>query len=160
MQKGKFLTEHLILSVCPDILPSRTPQFPRQKHTLEHLFYRTALSGCFQMSVIFSEMEKQYQFYMSPLYLYDWNLIFASKLKAFSFTNQLNCFNVRCEKSLYVCLFFMFTFSCKFVQTSLIIKELIKHENKLNRKVFYDRENFENRFSEFSDFMKDLRILG
>ena len=50
--------------------------------------------------------------------------------------------------------YFMFTFSCKFLQTSLIIKELIKHENKLNRKVFYDRENFENRFS---DFMKDFK---
>ena len=44
----------------------------------------------------------------------------------------------------------MFTISCKVLQTSLIIKELIKHENKFNRKAF----NYENRFSEFPDFMK------
>ena len=44
----------------------------------------------------------------------------------------------------------MFTFSFKFLQTSLITKELIKHENKFNRKVFHDRENYENRFSAFS----------
>ena len=43
-----------------------------------------------------------------------------------------------------------------FLQTSLIIKELIKHENKFNRKVFHDRENSENRFSEFSYFMKGI----
>ena len=48
----------------------------------------------------------------------------------------------------------MFTFSFKFLETSLIIKELIKHENKFNRKVFDDSENSENRFSEFSCFMK------
>ena len=41
----------------------------------------------------------------------------------------------------------MFPFSFKFLQTSLIIKELIKHKNKSNRKVSHDRENSENRFS-------------
>ena len=40
---------------------------------------------------------------------------------------------------------------------SLIIKELIKHENKSNRKVFHDRENSENRFSEFPYFMKGFK---
>ena len=40
---------------------------------------------------------------------------------------------------------------------SLIIKELIAHENKFNRKVFHDRENSENRFSEFSYFMKGIK---
>ena len=39
-------------------------------------------------------------------------------------------------------------FSFKFSRTSLIIKELIKHKNKFDRKVFHDRENSENRFSE------------
>ena len=50
----------------------------------------------------------------------------------------------------------MFTFSFKFLQTSLIIEELIKHDNRLNRinrKVFHDSENSENRFLEFSFFM-------
>ena len=56
----------------------------------------------------------------------------------------------------YICLLFTFTFtfSFKFLQTSLIIKELIKHKNKFNRKVFHDRKNSENRFSEFWYFMK------
>ena len=44
----------------------------------------------------------------------------------------------------------MFTCSFKFLQTSLIKKDLIKHENKFNRKVFHDKENSENRVSEFS----------
>ena len=39
----------------------------------------------------------------------------------------------------------------------MITKELIKHENKLNSKVFHDRENSENRFSEFLYFMKCLK---
>ena len=51
----------------------------------------------------------------------------------------------------------MFTFSFKFSQTSLITKELIRHESKFNRKVFHDRENSENRFSEFSYFMKRFK---
>ena len=46
--------------------------------------------------------------------------------------------------------YFMFPFSFKFLQTSLIRKELIKHKNKFNgKKVFHDRENSENRFSDF-----------
>ena len=40
------------------------------------------------------------------------------------------------------------------MQTSLIIKELTKQKNRFNRKVFHNRENSENRFSEFSYFMK------
>ena len=56
---------------------------------------------------------------------------------------------------LYLLFTFTFTFS-KFLQTSLITKELIKHENKFNRKVFDDRESSENRFLEFSYFMKGI----
>ena len=52
------IKERLILSVCPDSVLSRTPQIPWQKHTSEHLFYRTAPSGCFQMSVIFLKKGK------------------------------------------------------------------------------------------------------
>ena len=44
----------------------------------------------------------------------------------------------------------------KILQTS-ITKELTMHESKFNRKVFHDRENSENRFSEFSYFMKGLK---
>ena len=51
----------------------------------------------------------------------------------------------------------MFAFSFKFLQTSLITKELIKHENKFNRKGIHGRENSENRFSEFSYFMKGFK---
>ena len=46
----------------------------------------------------------------------------------------------------------MFTFSFKFSQTSLIIKELIEHENKFNRKAFQDREKSKNRFSVFHEW--------
>ena len=87
MQEGKRLTEHLILSMCPDFVLSRTPQIPRQKYTSEHLFYRTASSGFCQISVIFLKKEKNRN---SFLYLlcawYAWNLVIASKsLKSFSF---------------------------------------------------------------------------
>ena len=53
--------------------------------------------------------------------------------------------------------YLMFLFFFKFLLTSLIVKELIKHKNKFNKKVFHDRENSENRFSEFSYFMKGLK---
>ena len=52
---------------------------------------------------------------------------------------------------------FTLTFSFRFLQTSLIIKDLIKHDNKFNRKDFHDRENSENWFSEFSYFMKGFK---
>ena len=52
--------------MCPDFVLSKTPHFPRQKHTSEHLFYRTAPSNCFQMSVIFLEREKQKNFFIPP----------------------------------------------------------------------------------------------
>ena len=46
----------------------------------------------------------------------------------------------------------LFIFSIKLLQTSLIINELIKHENQFNWEVFHDRGNSENRFSEFCYF--------
>ena len=52
---------------------------------------------------------------------------------------------------------FMFSFCFTFLQTSLITKELIQHENKFIRKVFHDRENSENQFSEFSYFVKGIK---
>ena len=55
-QKGKILTEHLILpNLCPDSVLSRKPQFLRQKHTSEHLFYRTAPSDCFKCKLFFQK---------------------------------------------------------------------------------------------------------
>ena len=44
------IKEHLKLSAGGrDLVLSRTPQIPWQKHTSEHIFYRTAPSSCFQM---------------------------------------------------------------------------------------------------------------
>ena len=58
------------LSVCSVFVLSRSPRILWQKHTSEYLFYRTAPSGCFQMSVIFlKKREKQKQFFMPPLTL-------------------------------------------------------------------------------------------
>ena len=45
----------------------------------------------------------------------------------------------------------------KFFQMSLTTKELIKHENKFNRKVFHGTKNSENRFSKFSYFTKGFK---
>ena len=67
-------------------------------------------------------------------------------------------FQYKIRKTISCLLFtFMFTLCFKFFQTSLKTKELIKHENKFNRKFFHDRENSENLFSEFSYFMKGLK---
>ena len=60
-------------------------------------------------------------------------------------------FQHKVRKTILCLLFtFMFTFAFQFLQMSLITKQLIKHENKFNRKVFHDRQNSKNRFSEFS----------
>ena len=64
------------------------------------------------------------------------------------------------KTTLSLLFYFTFTFSFKFSQTSLIIKELIKHENNFNKKVFHDRENSENRFSEFSYIMKGSKSIS
>ena len=64
-------------------------------------------------------------------------------------------FQYKVRKTTLCLLFtFMFTFAFKFLKTSLITKELIKREDKFNRKAFHDWENSENSFSEFSYFMK------
>ena len=39
------------------------------------------------------------------------------------------------------------------------MKELIKHENKFNRKDFHDREDSENQISEFCYFMKRVQKI-
>ena len=86
---------------------------------------------------------------------YTWNCnLFHSSGERTTLTYQI--FWYKLYKIGCICLLFafMFTFSIKFLQTSLMIKELIKHKNKFNRKVFHDRENSENRFSEFWYFMK------
>ena len=54
------------MSVRPDFVLFRTPQFPRQKHTSEHLFYRAVPSGCLKMSAILSEREKPKIFFAPP----------------------------------------------------------------------------------------------
>ena len=70
-------------------------------------------------------------------------------------------FQYKVRKTTLCLLFtFMFTFCFKFLQTSLITKELIKHENKFNRKVFHDRENSENRFSEFLYFWNASKCIS
>ena len=81
---------------------------------------------------------------------------FGKYLRNTFFTEHLRCLvpgeHLRCLFHFKFAFYFMFTFSFKFSQTSLIIKELIKHENKFNRKVFHHRENSENRWN--THFMK------
>ena len=93
-----------------------------------------------QISVIFLERQKQKQFSIPPLLLIWFKSCNCIKIKIL--------FIRQSEKPLIFAFYF---------KTSLIIKELIKHENKLNRKVFHDRENSENRFLEFSYFMKGFK---
>ena len=154
------------MSVWPVFaLLSRTPPILWQKHTSEHLFYRAAPSGCFQMSVILlkkGKTETNFHTFSTLIRLKSCNCI---KIKTFSFMilrklleSIIQFFQYKVRKTtLYLLLTFMFTFFFKFLQTSLIRKELIKHGNKFNRKVFHNRKNSENRFSEFSYFMKGLK---
>ena len=141
------IKEHLILSVGSNFALSRTPQFPRRKHTSEHLFYRTDPSSSFQISVIFSWKGKAETIFHTSsslicskscscitikiLFIHNTektNPIFFPTFLIWSTKNTL---------SFYLCTF-MFTFSSKFLRTSLIIKGLIKHEKKFNSKVFHD----------------------
>ena len=76
---------------------------------------------------------------------YTWNLVIASKLKSFPLIIlkkptpiYLSNFLIKNRKN-----HFMFPFFFNFLQTSLIIIELIKHKNNFNRKIFDDRENSE-----------------
>ena len=69
MQEGKLLTEHLILSMCPDFLLSRTPQIPRQKYTSEHLFIEQLPVASVKFQLFFKKGKKQEQFFIPPLCL-------------------------------------------------------------------------------------------
>ena len=66
MQEGKRLTEHLILSMCPDFVLSRTPQIPRQKYTSEHLFLQNSFQWLLSNFSYFLKKGKK-QFFISPL---------------------------------------------------------------------------------------------
>ena len=147
-----MLTEHVILSLCPDFVLSRTPQ---------HL--RRAPSGCFQMSVTFLERRKQNQFFIPPLCLIRMKSCNCIKIKSISFIMlkktaliyPSNFLIQNTKNHFMVAFYFMFTFSFKSLH--LILKKLIKHENKFDRKAFHDRENSENLFSQFSYFMKGFK---
>ena len=93
-----------------------------------------------QISVIFLERQKQKQFSTPPLCLI--------RLKSCNCIKIKILFIHKSEKTLIFVSYF---------KTSLITKELAKHENKFDRKVFHERENSENRFSEFSYFMKGFK---
>ena len=66
-------------------------------------------------------------------------------------------FQYKVRKTVMCAFTCMVTFTFKFLQTSLITKELIKHENKFSSKVFHDRENSENQFSKFPYFMTEFK---
>ena len=118
--------------------------------------------AAFKCQSFFQNWEKQKHFPLTLIRLKSCNRI---KVKILFIHDSekttriyLQFFQYEVRKTILCLLFtFMFTFSFKFMQMSLIIKELIKHENKFNRKFFHDRENSENRFSEFSYFMKGFK---
>ena len=126
--------------MCPSFYYPEHLRFPVKTHLRRSFLQNSSQWLLSQMSVIFLERQKQKQFSIPPLCLI--------RLKS------CNCIKIKIllihqsEKTTYICFYF---------KTSLIIIELIKHENKFNRKVFYDRENSENRFSEFSYFMKGFK---
>ena len=66
-----------------------------------------------------------------------------------NFSNlSFNFCKTKYEKLLYV----------YFLQLPLIIKELIKHENTFNRKVFHEQEHSENRYQNFHSSWKATKI--
>ena len=70
MQEGKHLTEHLILSMCPDFVLSRTPQIPRQKYTSEYPFIEQLLVVSVKFQLFFKKgKKKQKQLSILPLCL-------------------------------------------------------------------------------------------
>ena len=161
-----LIKEHLILLVCPDFVLSRTPQMLWQKHTSEHLFYKKLPRASFKYQLFFLKREKQKQFFIPRLSFLRSKSYNCIKIKILFIHNSekttpiyLPFFcNIKYEKLLYLCfLLLRLHFPLNFLQTSLIIKDIIKHENKFNRKVFHDRENSENQFSEFSYFMKGFK---
>ena len=134
--------------------------------------------AAFKCQLFFLKREKQKQLFIPPLTLIRLKSCNCIKIKMLSIHDYrildsqfsihdfrfmilesiFQFFQYKVRKNTLCLLFtFMFTFSFKFLQTSLITKELIKHENKFNRKVFHERENSENRFSEFLYFMKGLK---
>ena len=118
-----------------------------------------------QMPVIFLERQNQKQFFPPPLRLIRLKSSNCIKIKILFIHHSEKVIPIclanfliymKYEKPIYV-FYFMFTFSFKFLKTSFILNELVKHENKFNRKVFHDRENSENQFSDFSYFMKGFK---
>ena len=155
--------------MCPDVVLSITPRIPRQKYTSEHLFLQNSFQWLLpNFSYFFKKGKKQKEFFIPPLCLIrlkSCNCIKIVKIVSIhnfekSYSNLSSVSFKFCNikyKNHFACFHVMLTFSVKLLQTSLITKDLIKHGNKFNSKVFHDRENSENRFSEFSYFMKCLR---
>ena len=136
------------------------------KSTPQNTFFTEQLPvAAFKCQLFFLKREKQKQFFILPLTLIRLKSCNCIKIKILLIHDsekllesvfQFFQYKVR-QNTLCLLFTFMFIFYFKFLQTTLITKELIKHENKFNRKVFHDRENPQNRFSEFLYFMKGLK---
>ena len=57
------IKEHLILSMYPNFVLSRTPQIPWQKHTTEHFFTEQLPVAAFKCQLLFLKREKQTNFH-------------------------------------------------------------------------------------------------
>ena len=136
------------------------------KSTPQNTFFAEQLPVAdFKCQLFFLKRGKQKQFFIPPLSLIRSKSCNCIKIKILFIHNSekilqsiVQFFYYKGRKTALSLLFTLtFTFSFKFLQTSLIIKNLIKHENKFNRKVFHNRENSEKRFSEFLYFMKGFK---
>ena len=108
-------------------------------------------------------LERRKQFFIPPLCLIRMKSCNCIKIKSISFIMlkktaliyPSNFLIQNTKNHFMVAFYFMFTFSFKSLH--LILKKLIKHENKFDRKAFHDRANSENLFSQFSYFMKGFK---
>ena len=84
--------------------------------------------GCFYSSSVLDAL-KTLQMHQN------WNLFTHNSEKNYS-NIFFNFFSIKLEKPCYVCFFTLFPFSLKFLHTSLITKELIKHKTNSTEKSF------------------------
>ena len=141
-KKDKFLTEHLICSVRPDFVLSNTPNSQSKTHLRTPFLQNSSQWLLSQMTGTFLERPNQKQCFTPPVRLILLKSCNCIKIKIFFIynsekTNEIYLSNfllyMKYEKPLHVWfIHIMFTFVFKFLKTSLIIKELIKHENKFN----------------------------
>ena len=148
--KGQYFNRAPLIWFCAPRLCTiqNTPNSQAKTHPRTPFLQNGSRWLLSNVSYFFGKAKKELVFHNSSvLDTIKIKLLFTHNSEKSYFNLSLNCLIWNTKNHFKLAFYFMLTVSLKFSQTSLIIKEFIKYENKFNRKVFRNfflKINFKN----------------